>query len=73
MKLVTPPLIVEDNDSFTNDILDRKSYGEALLNIVVRSTDALVVSLDGKWGEGKTTFVKMWQGLLSEANIRYMH
>jgi len=69
VKLVTPPLIVEENDSFSNDALDRKAYGEALLNLVTRSSDELVISLDGKWGEGKTTFVKMWQGLLSENNI----
>lgn len=69
MKIVTPALVVEENDSFKNDALDRKSYGEALLNLVVRSSDELVVSLDGKWGEGKTTFVKMWRGLLAEANV----
>lgn len=69
MKIVTPPLLVEDGDSFKNDILDRESFGEALLNLVIRSSDALVISLDGKWGEGKTTFVKMWQGLLSESDI----
>lgn len=69
MKLVTPALVVNENDAFINDALNRKSYGEALLNLVIRSSDELVVSLDGKWGEGKTTFVKMWQGLLSEANV----
>jgi predicted KAP-like P-loop ATPase len=69
MRLVTPQLIVQENDAFVNDALDRKNYGEALLNLVVRSDDELVISLDGKWGEGKTTFVKMWQGLLLEANI----
>lgn len=69
MKLVTPSLIVEDIDGFTNDVLQRKSFGEALFNMVSRSTDELVVSLDGKWGEGKTTFVKMWQGLLKENGI----
>ena len=37
--------------------------------MVTRSTDELVISLDGKWGEGKTTFVKMWQGLLKEKGI----
>ena len=69
MRLVTPPLVVEENDSFKNDALDRKAYGDALLNIVMRSNDELVISLDGKWGEGKTTFVKMWQGLLSENSV----
>ena len=44
MKIVTPPLVVEEGDSFANDILDRKSYGEALLNLVLRSNDALVIT-----------------------------
>lgn len=69
MKLVTPSLVVEDFDGFKNDILQRQSFGEALSNLVIRSTDELVISLDGKWGEGKTTFVKMWQGLLKEKGI----
>jgi len=69
MKLVTPTLIVEDSDGFGKDILKRQEFGDALLNLVTRSTDELVISLDGKWGEGKTTFVKMWQGLLKEKGI----
>jgi hypothetical protein len=69
MKLVTPSLVVEDSDGFRNDILQRQQFGDALSNLVVRSTDELVISLDGKWGEGKTTFVKMWQGLLKEKGV----
>jgi energy-coupling factor transporter ATP-binding protein EcfA2 len=69
MKLVTPTLEVEDSDGFRNDVLKRQQFGDALLNLVTRSTDELVISLDGKWGEGKTTFVKMWQGLLKEKGI----
>lgn len=69
MKLVTPSLVVEDSDGFRNDALQRQHFGEALSNLVTRSTDELVISLDGKWGEGKTTFVKMWQGLLKEKGI----
>ncbi len=55
MRLITPPLLVAKDDAFKNDALDRKSFGESLLNIVACSSDALVVSLDGKWGEGKPT------------------
>jgi predicted KAP-like P-loop ATPase len=69
MRIVTPPLIIEESDAFKNDILERKAYGKDLLNLVRQSNDELVISLDGKWGEGKTTFVKMWQGLLSESNV----
>ena len=73
MKLVTPPLIVKENDSFKNDVLDRKDYGKALCNIIDQTNEELVISIDGKWGEGKTTFVKMWQGMLTEANITYIY
>ncbi|OIR24956.1 KAP family P-loop NTPase fold protein [Bathymodiolus thermophilus thioautotrophic gill symbiont] len=69
MKIVTPPLVIEKSDAFKNDVLNRKAYGKALLNLVRQSSDELVISLDGKWGEGKSTFVKMWQGLLSEDKI----
>lgn len=69
MKLVTPSLVVEDSDGFRNDVLQRQQFGDALSNLITRSTDELVISLDGKWGEGKTTFVKMWQGLLKEKGI----
>lgn len=69
MKLVTPSLVVEDSDGFRNDVLQRQQFGDALSNLVTRSADELVISLDGKWGEGKTTFVRMWQGLLKEKGI----
>lgn len=73
MKILTPPLIVNENDGFINDALERKFFGEKLLNLVSNTNDALVISLDGKWGEGKTTFVKMWQGLLSNSNIHSIY
>jgi hypothetical protein len=69
MKLVTPPLIIEGSDGFGKDILQRKKFGDALSNLVTHTTDEIVISLDGKWGEGKTTFVKMWQGHLKEKGI----
>ena len=73
MKLIAPTLQIEENDSFKKDILGRSEYGEALASIVKKSDDALVICLDGKWGEGKTTFVKMWRGLLLESNIRSIY
>ena len=69
MKIVVPSMPVDEDDGFKNDVLDRQPFGEALLNIVTRSKDELVVSIDGQWGEGKTTFVKMWRGLLKKQNI----
>jgi energy-coupling factor transporter ATP-binding protein EcfA2 len=69
MKLVAPPIQVAAEDGFVNDVLKREPYGQALCNVISRSQDELVICLDGKWGEGKTTFVKMLRGLLSESSI----
>ncbi|WP_193448095.1 hypothetical protein [Vibrio chemaguriensis] len=49
MKLVVPSLDVAENEGFQQDILRREAFGESLKNLVIRSDDELVVSLDGKW------------------------
>jgi predicted KAP-like P-loop ATPase len=69
MSIVAPPLEIASTDGFKNDILGREEYGIALLNIVKNSNTELVISIDGKWGEGKTTFVQMWQGLLNQSSV----
>ncbi len=69
MKLVVPSLDIPNNEGFQQDIFEREGFGKSLKNLVVRSDDELVISLDGKWGEGKSTFVKMWQGLLTKNNV----
>ncbi len=69
MKLVIPPLDIDEQEGFEKDILNRKAYGEFLRNIVRDVEHELVISIDADWGEGKTTFVKMWQGMLTKNNI----
>jgi hypothetical protein len=69
MKIVVPTLTVDIEDGFTNDLLNREYFGESLYSLITRSTDELVIALDGKWGEGKSTFVKMWQGLLRKNGV----
>jgi hypothetical protein len=71
MKIVIPPLAIESTDGFKSelDLFCRKPFGEALTRLVARSQGDLVISLDGRWGEGKSTFIKMWQGHLAEAAI----
>lgn len=75
MKLLVPPLDIEIDDGFANniDIFKRKSYGEALLNLIKNTEDELVLALDAPWGEGKSTFIKMWQGLLLENNVSHIY
>jgi len=64
LRLTVPELSVKAEDGFSPeiDIFKRKQFGERLSNLVVNSNENLVLALDSKWGEGKSTFIKMWCG-----------
>jgi predicted KAP-like P-loop ATPase len=47
---------------FDEDILNRVRAGKALSELLERIEDPLVVALDGRWGTGKTYFLKRWVG-----------
>ena len=71
MKILVPPLKISETDGFKQelDIFNRKAYGESLLNLISNTEDELVLALDAPWGEGKSTFIKMWRGFLTEKGI----
>lgn len=75
LKLTIPPLDITEKTGFSEeiDIFNRKPHGEALLNLIQNTDDELVIALDAPWGEGKTTFIKMWQGLLYDKKIPYIY
>ncbi len=73
MRLTTPPLTIDEKDSFKNDALNREQFGIALFNLITKTKEELVICLNAPWGEGKTSFVKMWQGLLSEKQIQSIY
>ena len=64
MRLTVPPLSILEDEGFSveKDIFKRKQFGERLANLFENSQDNIVVALDAPWGEGKSTFIKMWQG-----------
>lgn len=52
---------------FQNDALQRKKYAEILTSVIdCYSSTGCVLAINGKWGTGKTTFVRMWRALLSQ-------
>jgi len=75
MKILTPTLELAEDEGFTpeKDIFSRKPFGEALLNLVENTDDELVLALDAPWGEGKSTFIQMWRGLLQENDIQSIY
>jgi hypothetical protein len=57
----------------SDDRLDREEFGSRLMNLVTDNAGSMVLSLDAPWGEGKTTFLKMWQQMLTENGIRSVY
>ncbi|MCG7868230.1 MAG: KAP family NTPase [Candidatus Thiodiazotropha taylori] len=75
MKLIPPEIKIEEFEGFTpeNDVFQRREYAENLTNLISNVDDELVLALDAPWGEGKTTFVKMWRGMLKDKDIHSIY
>jgi hypothetical protein len=71
MRLFPPELEIGPEEGFTreNDLFDRRPFGEKLTRIIQTLEDPLVLLLDGQWGTGKTTFIKMWCGELTKLKV----
>ncbi|MCZ4287872.1 KAP family P-loop NTPase fold protein [Hoeflea alexandrii] len=48
--------------AFDDDMLGRAKISRALSDVLERFEDPLVVALDGRWGTGKSYFLKRWVG-----------
>ncbi|MEM9577151.1 MAG: P-loop NTPase fold protein [Pseudomonadota bacterium] len=63
MKLVFDDLNIDvGNEGFEQDKLNRKEFGQKLSALLDAADGPMVLSLDGEWGTGKSTFLKMWVG-----------
>lgn len=62
------PLIVDKENPFKDDCLDRKTLIMNLTTLIRSLTQPFVISIEAPWGSGKTTFVQMWQQYLKNDN-----
>lgn len=71
MLLYPPEPQIDDMDGFTpeNDIFGLREFGESLTNLVTSVDQPLVLTLDGPWGSGKSTFAKQWAGELRKRGL----
>lgn len=71
MRLYPQPLNIADDEGFVRekDLFSRAEYGAKLASFVKAVEGSATVILDGDWGSGKTTFIKMWMGLLRKESI----
>ncbi len=61
-----PPLKLDEPEVDTgnpwgDDVLDRKEIADRLTSIIRGQEAPFVISLDGRWGTGKTFLLKRWQ------------
>ncbi len=70
MELKKHNVEIDSDDPFANDWLERKGFAIQLTNIIENNKRGeVVIGLSGQWGEGKTTFVKMWQQHMEQKEI----
>ncbi|WP_370469911.1 P-loop NTPase fold protein [Snodgrassella alvi] len=63
------PIEIPDNNPFQNDVLNRKDNIETLTTFITSFEQSIVLCIDGGWGQGKTTFIKMWEKYLNQQSI----
>ncbi|MFH2656639.1 P-loop NTPase fold protein, partial [Klebsiella pneumoniae] len=67
MRLTVPEIDCSEGFTPENDIFNRKQFSIQLENIIENSDDDnLVIALNDKWGNGKTTFLKMWEAEIAK-------
>lgn len=63
------PEIPTDNP-FANCKLEREPFAKILTSVIDCAEGGFTMALNGSWGTGKTTFVRMWQKYLEKAGYK---
>jgi hypothetical protein len=73
MKLKAPDIEIPPADPFKNDLLGRRESANALTELICTTQEPLVLSINASWGEGKTTFLKMWRQMLENKEVKTLY
>lgn len=63
---------IDSDQPFAKCKLGREMYASVLTSIV-KDAEGGVIALNGAWGAGKTTFVKMWQAYLRKEGFKALY
>lgn len=64
MRIQPNDIEVPAYDPFQQDLLDRKESVEVLTHLVRSFEGPCVLAVDAAWGNGKTTFLRIWRQYL---------
>lgn len=73
MKFKHSDIDIPSDDPFKNCQLNRKEDADILTQIVQKYAEGFVLSINGEWGTGKSTFVKMWKVDLELQGIKSIY
>jgi hypothetical protein len=73
MRIHPPTLLIDENAPFKDALFGRKAFGESLTSLLRNVSDNLVVLVHAPWGEGKTTFARMWQADLKRQKLNIVY
>jgi hypothetical protein len=73
MRLRAPEIEIPPESPFRNDLLGRKESAELLTELLRSTGTPLALCINAQWGEGKTTFLRMWLQLLRNADFRTLY
>jgi hypothetical protein len=73
MRVTLPPLNIPEENPFQHDLFGREDFANRLSNLIERLDEGLVMSINASWGEGKTTFVKMWASHLRHKKVKCIY
>lgn len=66
-------VIIEQGKPFEHCQLGREPYANTLTSIIEAYSDGFVLAVNGKWGTGKTTFMKMWEQSLKDQEYKTIY
>lgn len=61
---------LNSDDPYADDALGREDLCKRWTRFIERSTTPYVMAIDGKWGTGKTTLLRMWGADLKKSGFR---
>jgi len=68
MKVTIPPIYerLSKKELLSLNSFGRQEYAKNLISLFRESSAGLVITVNSNWGDGKTTFIKMWEEMLRQ-------
>lgn len=73
MNLKLEDIVPDSQKPFAKCKLGRKQCAPVLKSIIQACPAGFVISVDGQWGSGKTTFMKMWKAYLENDGYKTIY